>query len=105
MITALVQFKLPEGTTREDLVKTFNGTAPKYQGLAGLVRKYYLFSEDGMAGGAYLWESREAADAVYTPEWRQMIAERYASEPTVTYFDTPVIVDNATGHIVSEAAE
>lgn len=105
MITAFVQFKIPEGTSRDDIVKAFNTTKPKYEGLSGLVRKYYLIGEEGTAGGAYLWESREAAESVYTDEWREMIAERYGSAPVITYFETPVIVDNATGDGVKGAAE
>jgi hypothetical protein len=32
-----------------------------------------------------------------------MIRERYGAEPVITYFDTPVVVDNATGEINSDA--
>ncbi len=105
MITALVQFKLPAGTSRDDIVETFNSTAPKYQGLPGLIRKYYLIGNEGTAGGAYLWDNREAAEAVYTTEWRKMIAERYGAEPVITYFETPLVVDNVSGDVTSEAAE
>lgn len=93
MITAIVRFKLPAGVTREKAKSLFEGSAPKYRDLQGLVRKYYLFG-DGQGGGVYLWQSRQAADAVYTPAWRAMIAERYGAAPEITYFDTPVIVDN-----------
>ena len=95
MITAIVQFKLPDGTSLEDAKAIFEGGVAKYEGLPGLVRKYYLFGEGAVAGGVYLWQSREAADAVYTPEWRDMIKERYGAAPQISFFDTPVIVDNA----------
>jgi uncharacterized lipoprotein YehR (DUF1307 family) len=94
MITAIVRFQMPEGTTLEEATKLFEGSAPKYQGLPGLVRKYYLYGEGATAGGAYLWESREAADRLYTAEWKAMMKERYGVEPSVEYFDSPVIVDN-----------
>ena len=82
MITALVQFTLPTPINREKAADLFEQTAPMYREMQGLVRKYYLLSEDGgTAGGAYLWESREAAEQVYTAEWRKYIAERYGSEP------------------------
>ena len=73
--------------------------------MPGLIRKYYLYGDDGVAGGAYLWESREAAEAVYTAEWREMIAARYGSEPMVTYFETPLVVDNVSGDVIGEAAD
>ena len=100
MITAIVQFKLPEPVSRDRAQELFLGTAPKYREAPGLVRKYYLLSDDGAtAGGAYLWNSREEAERMYTPEWRQHIARTYGAEPQVQYFETPVVVDNASGEI------
>ena len=64
------------------------------------MRKCYLLSDDGgTAGGVYLWTSRQAAENVYTDEWRRIVREKYGSEPSVTYFDSPVIVDNVAGEI------
>jgi len=104
MITAIVQFNLPAGTSREDAAALYRLSAPRYREFDGLVRKYYLYGENGRAGGVYLWQSRAAAEAVYTPEWRKMIADRYGTEPEISYFDTPVIVDNAIGEISSDEA-
>jgi hypothetical protein len=61
MITAVVRFRLPEGTTRDDAKAMFERSAPNYRGVPGLVRKYYLYGEDRTGGGVYLWNSREAA--------------------------------------------
>src|SRR5918911_935385 len=72
MITAIVRFPLTPGTKLEDARVLFEGSAPKYRGAPGLVRKYYLFGEDGTGGGVYLWESREAAERMYTTEWKKM---------------------------------
>ncbi|MFN0262963.1 monooxygenase [Tepidamorphus sp. 3E244] len=94
MITAIVRFPLPPGTSLEEAKTLFEQSAPNYEGADGLVRKYYLFGEGPEGGGVYLWESREAADKVYSQEWRQMIAERYGKAPEISYFETPVIVDN-----------
>ena len=59
MITAIVQFALPAPVSLQEATRMFESTAPKYQNLPGLIRKYYLRSEDGRtAGGVYLWESR-----------------------------------------------
>ncbi|SRR6056297_3331221 len=100
MITAIVQFALPKPLTRDEAQAIFEGSAPNYRNMAGLIRKNYLLSQDGKtAGGAYTWESREAADAVYTDEWRAQVAERYGAPPSVTYFESPVVVDNQRGTI------
>jgi Putative mono-oxygenase ydhR len=105
MITAIVQFQLPAPMSLEEAARTFESSAPKYQNLPGLIRKYYLRAEDGRtAGGVYLWESRAAADKVYTGEWRERVAKLYGNAPQVVYFDTPVIVDNQAGGAITKAA-
>jgi hypothetical protein len=106
MITAIVRFKLPANVDAAKAAEMFQASAPKYQGLAGLIRKYYLFdAESRTGGGCYLWESREAADRVYNGEWRKVITERYGAPPEISYFETPVIVDNAIGKTILDAAE
>jgi len=104
MITALVQFKLPQPVTREKAQQLFLGTAPRYRETSGLIRKYYLLSEDGgTGGGVYLWKSRKDAEGLYTTEWMNAIRERYGALPTVTYFESPVVVDNLANEVVSDS--
>lgn len=103
MITAIVQFKLSEPLTREKARESFLSSAPRFRKTKGLIRKYYLLSEDGgTAGGAYLWESREEAEQLYTDAWKGSIRSRYGAEPTVTYFESPVVVDNQLGKIIED---
>jgi len=101
MITALVQFKLPQPLSRQKAREIFSNTAPKYRDIHGLIRKYYLLSQGGgTAGGVYLWQTREDAERLYTDEWKKFIFNKYGTLPSVIYFESPVIVDNATGEIV-----
>ncbi len=103
MITALVQIKLPEPMAKDKAQDVFAGTAPKYLEVKDLIRKYYLLSEDGAtAGGVYLWKSREAAERLYTDDWKTFIMQKYGTKPSVTYFDSPVIVDNLVGKIIMD---
>ena len=103
MITALVQFKLPERMTLKKAQEVFSSTAPRYLEVEGLIRKYYILSQDGeTAGGVYLWKSREDAERLYTDEWRKFIFEKYGTEPRVTFFDSPVIVDNLVSDIIRD---
>jgi hypothetical protein len=103
MITAITTFQLPKPITREEARRTFLSTAPKYRGVPGLIRKYYLCSEDGgTVGGVYLWNSRAEADAMYTEEWRAFVREKYSTEAIVTYFESPVVVDNVTNGILTD---
>ena len=104
MITALVQFKLPQPLTREKAQQAFVATAPKYRETAGLIRKYYLLSEDGgTVAGVYLWKSKKDAAGLYTKAWENFAREKYGALPTVTYFECPVVVDNLTNEIVSDS--
>ncbi len=98
MITTLVQFKIEGSNQVEAIKKVFADSVPRYQQVPGLIRKYYLISEDrSKAGGVYLWKTREDADALYTDEWKQMIRDKYGSDPVISYFESPVIVDNQYG--------
>jgi nitroreductase len=47
-------------------------------------------------------EIREAAEQLYTEEWHRYIKDTYGSEPSVTYFESPVIVDNLSGSIITD---
>jgi hypothetical protein len=103
MITAFVQFKVPAPLSQEQAKAVFMSTAPKYQEAPGLIRKYYLLSEDGgTVGGVYLWRSREDAGRLYTEEWKNFIKEKYGGEPSILYFHSPVVVDNVTREIIKD---
>lgn len=103
MITTITTFTLPKPITREEARRIFMSTAPTYRGVPGLFRKIYVLSEDGRtAGGVYLWNSRAEADAMYTDSWRAFVREKYGTEPNVTYFESPVVVDNVSQQIIAD---
>ncbi|MCC8954527.1 monooxygenase [Bradyrhizobium sp. Pear77] len=103
MITAVTTFRLPKPVTRAEARSIFLSTAPLYRDVPGLFRKTYVLSEDGMtAGGIYFWNSRGEAEALYTDTWRARAREKYGADPTVTYFESPVVVDNVTKEISSD---
>ena len=102
--TAIVRFQLPEGLDRDAVKAAFETSAPRYQQVPGLIRKYYLLSDDTRtAGGAYLFETRAAAEALYNDEWRASIKERFGSDPDIQFFESPVIVDNELGSVATAA--
>ncbi len=93
--TVIVTFPLASSIKLETAKSMFEASAPTYQKIPGLIRKYYLYGEGPMGGGVYLWESREAAEKLYTKAWRDGLAERVGAQPTVQYYSSPVIVDNS----------
>lgn len=103
MITVFTTFTLPKPITREEARSIFLSTAPTYRGVQGLLRKTYLLSQDGgTVGGVYLWNSRSEAEAMYTEAWHAFVREKYGTEPTVTYFESPVVVDNVVQQILTD---
>ena len=104
MITAIVQFKVSDDMTKEQVFENMKNVAPRFENMPGLIRKNFLFDgETGVGGGVYTWETREAAEGVYAEggPWRDAIRNLYGVEPSITWFDTPVIVDNEIGEIKS----
>ncbi len=100
LITVLVQFRLPASLGVEEFRAICRHAAPDFLKPEGLLRKHFLLGEDGRTGGGvYLWRSRKAAERFYGAGFRQMIAGRFGDEPTLTYFDTPVIADAERGRI------
>ena len=83
-------------------MQNMTNVAPKFENMPGLIRKNFLFDGDrGVGGGVYTWETREQAEAIYAEgrPWRDAIRTLYGVEPEITWFETPIIVDNAMGEI------
>jgi len=103
MITVFVQFKLPQAVAPGQAREIFLAGAPQYREIPGLIRKYYVLSEDGLTGGGvYLWKDREHADRLYTEQWRSMVRGKYGTDPVLTYFNCPVVVDNVLEKIIAD---
>ena len=52
MNTVIVNFKLPAGMTREEIISKYEQTASKWRNNPDLIRKNYLIDLDsGIAGG------------------------------------------------------
>ena len=103
MISEYVLFDLPVGISREKVVKDMEDIAPHWRKNPDLIRKTFLYDPGKNQGGAlYTWHNREAADKAHDAAWRQRLMETYGTEPTIRYFETPLIADNALEAIVVE---
>jgi heme-degrading monooxygenase HmoA len=101
MITVICQFGLSKEFTPEKARAAFQESAPRFFHMPGLIRKYFLLSEDGTsAASVYLWESRISAEGFFTEEWKEFIQGKYGYLPTVTYYECPVVVDNRSGEVI-----
>jgi hypothetical protein len=95
MITAIVQYKLPPSIDLNACAEHFRNIAPGFRSVPGLMRKQFIYAEDGWAGGLYLWKSRADAEAFYTGPWLAGIRERYGMDPQIKYFHTACVTDNS----------
>lgn len=101
MITAIVQFKLPVVVSPQQAETMFLNVSGQFHGVPGLIRKYFLLSEDGKtAGGVYMWQSKADADRFYSNQFKLQIEEKYGSAPSISYFESPILVDNLVGETV-----
>lgn len=95
MITVITRFPLPPGVTADQIRAAFAEVAPKFRHVPGLVRKQFLFAPDRRtAGGVYLWNDEQAARTFMTERVAPMIRAKFQVEPTIEFYDSPVIVEN-----------
>ncbi len=97
MFIAIVQVPIGK-RSKDNAIAEGKASAPRFLGVKGLIRKYYLNGDEG-GGGIYLWESREAAEAWYNDAWWERMEKGFGVRPKLTYYDNHVVVDNATNEL------
>ncbi|MDB5538816.1 MAG: monooxygenase [Devosia sp.] len=103
MHCVLWTYKTPAGLTKKKADALFLNVADKYVGVPGLVRKYFGYSEDGTAiVGVYLWQSKAAADAFYSPEWFAGVTSRWGAAPDRADWQIPQVVESVSGEVITE---
>ena len=95
LITVVTRFQLPAGVTADQIRAEFDEAARGFRNVPGLVRKQFLRSKDcRTAGGVYLWKDERAARAFMNERVAPMIREKFHVDPTIEFYDSPVIVEN-----------
>jgi putative monooxygenase ydhR len=90
MATTITRFQLPPGIPTEAVKNGFLEVAPKFKHPAGLLRKYFLISEDEKTGGGvYLWNSMEEARAFSEGVLRKMIKTSFKWSPPLSITRLP----------------
>ena len=100
---AVVTYRLPDGTDREAALQMFRDSIPRYMATEGLLRKNVIYQE-GVGGGVYLWESREAAEAAYSDEWKVYMTEKYDHSPKLVFYEAPITMDRQYNTVYDESA-
>ena len=79
---------------------THTGTQKPAKHQHELRKNYIADIEKGYAGGVYTFTKIEFAKKWFDEERIKWITERY-SKPEITYYESPVIVDNEKNKIIS----
>lgn len=102
LITVIARFAVPNQVTTREMRGVFTQIAPDFRNVSHLLRKQFLLSPDGRtAGGVYLWGNQEAARIFMQQRVAPMIRDQFRVEPTIEFYDSPVIVENVEPHTVS----
>src|SRR5215468_8693444 len=86
MITAIVRYRLPRHIGRAACRDHYKMIAPGFRTAKGLISKHFIWSESGVAGGVYQWQSLRDAKKFYAGPWREGIVERYGTEPEIEFY-------------------
>lgn len=93
LVAVVVVAKIPPGAQRAKVEEGILASVPTYQKIPGLIRKVFTVNEDSY-GGLYVWANRAAAEAWFTQEFIAKVKARSGAEPQITFFDSPVQIDN-----------
>lgn len=99
MITAIVRYPLPASIDHDVCLSHYSMIAPGFRQVPGLISKHFIWSDRGVAGGVYQWETQAAAEAFYSGPWLEGIVARYGSAPDIEYFSTFAMTDNQRGEV------
>lgn len=93
-VAVSVSVPTPAGLPRATVEAGMTKSAPTYAAVPGLIRKYFTIGQADF-GGLYLFRDRASAQAWFNDAWRARVVATYGAQPTVTYFDVPLVVDNS----------
>lgn len=93
-VAVSVSIPTPAGVPRTTVEAGMVRSVPTYAAVPGLIRKYFTIGQADF-GGLYLFRDRASAQAWFSDAWRAKAAATYGGQPTVTYFDVPLVVDNS----------
>jgi hypothetical protein len=99
------KFDVMEGKNRQDLLDVIKGSAPDYQDVPGLIRKYYGIAPDCKSVVEfYLWKSKADADRFFDSDWDGETSRRWESAlMTRQDFDAPMVVECGQKRLVTDA--
>jgi len=97
MIGVFVTFRYGDNFDEQAIRRIAETARRKFQGMAGLRSKAFTLSPDKReAVNFYVWDSEEAAKALFTHQLLERIAVLYGVRPTVEFVQIATLVENTT---------
>ena len=93
-VAVSVSVPTPAGLPRATVEAGISRSVSTYEAGPGLIRKYFTIGQADF-GGLYLFRDRASAQAWFSDASRARVMATYGAQPTVTYFDVPLVVDNS----------
>ena len=95
MIGVLLRFRYDTDFDEQRLRKVAETARGKFEGFPGLRSKIFTVDpEHKEALNFYIWESRGAAQAFFTPELEKQVSDLYGTRPTIQFTDVAALVEN-----------
>lgn len=91
-VATLVTVPIPQGVNKARLIEEFKAAIPTYRAVPGLLRKYFIITDDGGFGGIYLWQDEASARAWFSPDWQARTSTRYGAPAALEWFDVPLLL-------------
>ncbi len=91
-VGTLVLVATPPGMSKASLKQAFEESVPVYRKIPGLLRKYYIITDNAQFGGIYLWKDQASAQQWFNDAWKERVLKTYGSAATLEWFDTPILL-------------
>ena len=96
MIAVFVTFDYTDNFDRKRILGIAESAKAIFAGMPGLrLKAFTVDDENRRARNVYLWDSEEAARALFTPELARRIAGLYGVAARIEFAEVAELVDNA----------
>jgi len=97
MYVTIVTYRPANGKSAAEITGTFEASAPFFQTIPGLLRKYFCFDDQSCEGtSVYVWKDRQSAEACFgDPAFLERFRKSFNCDPQIKYVETKFVVDNA----------
>jgi len=96
MIGALITFRYGETFDEHAVLKIAETARARFEGMPGLRSKAFMVNRGKReATNFYVWDSQDAANALFTDALLDRVTRLYGVRPSVEFMQISALVDNA----------